>query len=268
MFAALQSIVKDAGEIALRFFEPDKATTADVEWKRDGSPVTEADFAVNRFLEQALRDLWSGAAWLSEESVDDPERLTASHVIIVDPIDGTRGFARGDRNWAVAVALVANGRPICSVVHAPALAETYAAVVGGGATLNGRPIQVGSRTATGPDMKITCPKGLADALRAAGVQFEFRPKIASLALRITKVASGVYDAGFATSNSHDWDLAAADLILQEANGILADLSGNPLVYNRPEPVHGILIASAREFQPSFRATLALTPFGRSSAKPS
>ncbi len=259
----LVSIAEEAGRIAMRFFRAGSQTEAEVEWKGDGSPVTEADYAVNAFLEPALKALWPGAAWLSEESVDDPARVSATHVIIVDPIDGTRGFARGDRNWAVAIALCEAGRPICGIVHAPALGETYGARTGGGATLNGTPLHVRTDATLRPDMRLTCPGNLAKALATAGVAMVFEPKIASLALRIVKVASGVYDAGYALRDSHDWDLAAADLVLTEAGGILADLDGNPLLYNKLEPVHGILTAAPRALRPAFRDALARTSFGGS-----
>ena len=245
----------------MRFFRAGTDAEAEIEWKGDGSPVTEADYAVNAFLEPRLKALWPGAAWLSEESADDPARVSARHVIIVDPIDGTRGFARGDRHWAVAIALCEAGRPICGIVHAPALEETYSAAAGRGATLNGRLLRVRSDALLQADMRLTCPGNLAKALAKAGVSMSFEPKIASLALRIVKVASGVYDAGFALRDSHDWDLAAADLVLTEAGGILADLDGRPLIYNKADPVHGVLTAAPRTLRSAFRDALALTPFG-------
>ena len=183
-------------------------------------------------------------------------------MIIVDPIDGTRGFARGDHNWAIAIALVEHGRPIVGIVHAPALGETYLAVAGQGATLNGTTLCLPEQDHLWPQMQITCPANVAKALEAAGVDFTFQPKIASLALRIVKVASGVYDAGFASRNAHDWDLAAADLVLQEAGGILSSLDGAPLRYNKADPSHGVLTATTLHLQASFRAAIGLTPFGR------
>lgn len=197
--------------------------------------------------------------------MDDVRRLGARHVIIVDPIDGTRGFARGDPNWVIAIALVEDGRPISAVVHAPALAETYTAIRGQGASLNGRPIRLHPPPDLRDDMRVTCPNILVKALKAAGISFAFQPKIASLALRIAKVASGVYDAGFTTSNSHDWDIAAADLVLEEAGGFLARLDGRPVAYNRPNPSHGVLTATPRPLQPSFREAVGLTSFGRDHA---
>ena len=271
MLARLVGLATEAGDIALGYFEPGGKTRAGVEWKGDGSPVTEADYAVNRFLEPRLRGLWPEAAWLSEESVDDESRLAAESVIIVDPIDGTRGFSRGDRHWCVAIAHVTRGRPTMAVVHAPALEETYSAIAGGGAFLNGRPLHVPDRDEPGRGsageaapvrrMQITCPEGLSKALRAVGIHYDFQPKIASLALRVAMVASGVYDAGFTTRNSHDWDLAAADLVLQEAGGLLADLDGAPLIYNKRDPSHGALTATPLCLRSRFREVLALTPYG-------
>ena len=71
------------------------------------------------------------------------------------------------------------------------------------------------------------------------------PRIGSLALRLTRIAQGTVDLAFAGGNSHDWDLAAADLLVHEAGGAMTTLAGTPLAYNRPEPVHGPLIAAGR-----------------------
>jgi myo-inositol-1(or 4)-monophosphatase len=71
------------------------------------------------------------------------------------------------------------------------------------------------------------------------------PRIGSLALRLTRVAHGAIDLAFAGGNSHDWDLAAADLLVHEAGGAMTTLAGQLLTYNRPEPVHGPLLAAGR-----------------------
>jgi myo-inositol-1(or 4)-monophosphatase len=257
--ASLTAIAEEAGQIALGYYRPGATTRAEIEWKGDGSPVTEADFAVNAFLERRLRALFPKAAWLSEESVDDQTRLGAPQVLIVDPIDGTRGFARGEPHWAVAVALVEDGRPVIGVVHAPALAETYAARAGAGATLNGAALAVADVALPDlRDLRVTCPGGLAKALRSIGADFAFQPKIASLALRVAKVAAGVYDAGLTAGQSHDWDIAAADLVLAEAGGLICGLDGRPVAYNKPDPSHGVLAASAPRLQETLRQALRRT----------
>jgi myo-inositol-1(or 4)-monophosphatase len=71
------------------------------------------------------------------------------------------------------------------------------------------------------------------------------PRVHSLALRFARVAQGRIDAALAGGNSHDWDLAAADLLVHEAQGTLTTLAGDPIVYNRSEPIHGPLIAAGR-----------------------
>jgi myo-inositol-1(or 4)-monophosphatase len=234
---------RDAGELALGFFRPGERTTAEVSHKEGGSPVTEADILVDRFLEHRLAPLFPEAGWLSEESLDSAQRLSRDLVLVVDPIDGTRGFANGHAVWAIAVALVRAGRPIIGIVHAPALKETYVATQGGGARLNGKSIAVSSCVALSAEARVAAPVRLADELRRAGLAFELQPRVPSLALRITNVARGALDAGFASENARDWDIAAADLILQEAGGRLTSLDGCAITYNRVDTRHGVLVAA-------------------------
>ncbi len=240
---AFAQAARDAGELALGFFRPGERTSAEVSHKDGGSPVTEADILVDRFLERRLGSLLPEAGWLSEETVDSARRLTKELVLVVDPIDGTRGFASGHAVWAIAVALVREGRPIIGVVHAPALKETYVAAQGAGARLNGKAIAVSSCAALAPESKVAAPVRLAEALRRAGLEFDLQPRLPSLAMRIANVARGALDAGFASENAHDWDIAAADLILQEAGGRLATLDGCAIAYNRVDTRHGVLTAA-------------------------
>ncbi|HYP57573.1 MAG TPA: 3'(2'),5'-bisphosphate nucleotidase CysQ [Beijerinckia sp.] len=243
LVAAFADAARAAGELALGFFRPGARTSAEISRKDGGSPVTEADYLVDRFLKERLEALLPQAGWLSEETEDSSERLSKDVVLVVDPIDGTRGFANGDRAWAIAIALVVEQRPLIGVVHAPALQETYVAVREGGARLNGQPIAVSKRSTLGAGAKVAAPAPLAEDLRRAGLSFDLQPKIPSLAMRLVYVASGVLDAGFASENSHDWDIAAADLILHEAGGRLADLDGAALLYNRRDTRHGLLTAA-------------------------
>jgi myo-inositol-1(or 4)-monophosphatase len=82
-------------------------------------------------------------------------------------------------------------------------------------------------------------------LSELGLNVILEPRVPSLALRIARVAQGRYDAAFASSNSHDWDLAAADLLVHEAGGAVTTLAGQRLIYNTHEPVHGAVIAAGR-----------------------
>src|SRR5262249_39192061 len=148
----------EAGALALEHFNPGGRTSARVVTKPGGSPVTDADLAADSLLRCRLRAALPDAGWLSEETVDDFERLSRRSLIIVDPIDGTRAFVIGDPRWCVSVALVVDGRPVAGVVHAPALGETYAAAHGGGATFNDAALASAAawppRAAAGPKLVI------------------------------------------------------------------------------------------------------------------
>jgi len=241
LLPAVEAACREAGQLALDLFRPGAQTVAKTWSKAGGSPVTEADIGVDTFLNVRLSALLPDAAWLSEETADDTIRLSRRFVWVVDPIDGTRAFMSGSPDWAVCVALLDNGRPVLGVVHAPAGATTYTALSGGGALSNGRPIQTSGLAAlTGA--RIAGPKPMLDAL-ARQETFTAADKIPSLALRLTRIADGTIDAGLVSPDARDWDLAAADLVLNEAGGQVTTADGEPLRYNRETPIHGMLMAS-------------------------
>ena len=239
--AALDAAASEAGALALRWFRPGERTAARTDYKQGGSPVTEADLAVDAFLRERLTTLFPDAGWLSEETADSPARLDTRRVFIVDPIDGTRGFADGDARWAVSIALVEDGRPIVGVVAAPALGESFVASLGEGARRN-RDVLKLSASARLAGGRLAGPQPSAKKT-AENAGMTLVPKIPSLALRFAHVASGAIEAAVSSANSHDWDIAAADLILHEAGGKLTGLDGRAPVYNRRELKHGPLAAA-------------------------
>src|SRR5580704_10171502 len=207
------------------------------------SPVSDADIAVDNLLRERLRD--DDIAWLSEESVDDPVRLKARFVWVVDPIDGTRAYIGGLPDWSVSAALVENGRPVAACLFAPVSEEFFAAVSGAGATRNGTAIAV-SNGAGLAQARIAGPKRLLERLQAVSPPFTVMPRTHSLALRLARVVEGTFEAAFAGGNSHDWDLAAADLLVHEAGGALSPFGGGSVTYNCPVPRHGMLVAAGRD----------------------
>ncbi|MCJ2012935.1 3'(2'),5'-bisphosphate nucleotidase CysQ [Methylobacterium sp. J-076] len=243
----LRTVMREAASIARPYFRQGKQTTARVWSKAGGSPVTEADVAVDTFLKIRLSELVPQAAWLSEETADDPARLGRDLVWIVDPIDGTRAFLSGHPDWSIAVALLQAGEPVIGFVHAPALDVAYEAVRGQGAFKDETKIVVAGRDSLQAS-RITGPKPMLDRLtRGAGPNPDFVriDRIPSLALRLVRVADGSVDVGMISSDARDWDLAAADLVLREAGGAVCTLTGEATVYNRPDPVHGELVALPR-----------------------
>ncbi len=237
----LKDAVRDAGALALSLFRTDLRNWT----KGASSPVSEADIAVNDLLEQRLRSARPDYGWLSEESVDDEQRLGKRLVWIVDPIDGTRGYLAGREDWCVSVALVENTSPVLAAVFAPASGEFFFARRGHGATRNETPIHATSGGAV-EFSRIAGPKPLVERLNLASAGIQLHPRIASLALRLCRVAQGSLDVAFAAGQSRDWDLAAAHLIVQEANGSMTALSGDTIRYNRREVTHGVLVAAGRD----------------------
>ncbi|HEY0224650.1 MAG TPA: 3'(2'),5'-bisphosphate nucleotidase CysQ [Pseudolabrys sp.] len=237
--SALEEVMREAGELA--------RVTARGPFKRwtkgdDNSPVSEGDIAVNNLLRTRLAALAPEAGWLSEETEDSLPGRSMATAWIVDPIDGTRAYISGRDDWTISVALVDDGTPVLAALYAPATDEMFLAQRGQGTTRNGAVITAN----TGPGLegaKLAGPKRYLDKLAGLNPQILAQPKVHSLALRLTRVADGELDAAFASPGSHDWDLAAADLLVREAGGRMTDLTGKPLVFNRPHTTHGALIAA-------------------------
>ena len=237
----LTQTVRDAGALGLSLFRTELKM-----WTKGGtSPVSEADIAVNDLIQSRLQAATPDYGWLSEESADDESRLARNLTWIIDPIDGTRGYLAGREDWCVSVALVEGARPLLAAVFAPSTDEFFFAARGQGTTLNGAPIRAASGTALDYP-RIAGPKPLVERLARPRQDITLYPRIGSLALRLCWAASGKLDAAFAGGQSRDWDLAAADLIVHEANGRMTALSGEPLLYNRREVTHGLLVAAGAD----------------------
>jgi myo-inositol-1(or 4)-monophosphatase len=235
---ALEGVVREAGALAHGAFGTRVRTWV----KEHDSPVSEIDIAVNELLMERLSRLAPEAGWLSEESADDPARLDAARVWIVDPIDGTRAFINGRPDWTISVALVEARRPVVAALYAPVSGELFRAAAGTGATCNGAPIAASPGCAIA-GARLAGPKSVLDRLATVAPEFTILPRIHSLALRLARVADGTLDAAFASSTSHDWDLAAADLLVHEAGGALTTLAGTTLAYNGRTTVHDTLVAA-------------------------
>ncbi len=224
----LEQTATKAGEIALRYFRADNKV-----WMKPGdSPVSEADFEVDAFLRQELLDARPDYGWLSEETADSEDRLDRNEIFVVDPIDGTRGFIAGDIHWCISIAIVRDGRPVGAVLHCPAVERTFLAATGMGSKMNGTAL----KPVYGDTVhSLTGSKRLnRDIASKFPGEFDIIPYVPSLAYRVALVASGEVDGAYARSGAHEWDLAAADLVLSEAGGSLTDSSGAAIVYNAPK----------------------------------
>jgi myo-inositol-1(or 4)-monophosphatase len=224
----LERVVREAGAIAREIFNGSCKT-----WhKKDGSPVTEADLAVNKYLSEHLRAARPDYAWLSEENEDDQSRFAAERIFVVDPIDGTLAFVKRRPHFTVSVAVVEGDRPVSAAVYNPITDESYSAAAGKGARLNGAPIHVSERREL-EGCRMLASKATLSHARWAPWPAMHVENPNSIAYRVALVASGKFDAAMTMAALHDWDLAAADLIVQEAGGLITSIEGVAPRYNRP-----------------------------------
>lgn len=200
-------------------------------WEKEpGQPVSNADLLVDEHLKAVLGRLAPDAAWLSEETVDDPVRLNAERLWLVDPIDGTRDFVRGRPGWAVSVALAERGEIRLAALAAPARGELWLAGKGLGATRNGVRLRASVRG------ELAGARVPADQLPKADRDLVCVKKPNSIALRMAMVAADEADLVATVRWGAEWDIAAASLIAREAGASVTDALGAPFVFNRRKPV--------------------------------
>ena len=251
----LRRAVRDAGALALDYFRRGR-DRYEVREKSPGDPVTEADLAVDAALREALVGARPDYGWLSEETDDDPARLAARKVWVVDPIDGTRGFVRGAREWAVSAALVEAGRPVAACVFNPAAGAFHDAVAGGGARVNGAPARVSAARSVAGAALASSRHERRRALWSGRVpEAELRP-IDAIAWKLALVACGGVDGAVALRPKSDWDIAAGDLLIREAGGAVTTPDGGALIYNRPDVRKRGLVAAGPELHRLLVARLA------------
>ncbi|WP_324261792.1 3'(2'),5'-bisphosphate nucleotidase CysQ [Altererythrobacter sp. H2] len=233
----LGQIVREAGRIAYDAW-PGAGNTVESWEKEPGSPVCAADLAVDAFLKRELGRLLPSAGWLSEETVDAPERLERGLIWLVDPIDGTRDFLKGKSGWAVSVALISAGRPLIGMLEAPARSESWLGIAGQGAWLNGSALSASRRPG------FAGARVPADSLAKVDRVLTLVDKPNSIALRIAMVADDRADLVATLRWGYEWDIAAAALIAREAGAAVTDAFGAPLNYNKRDPrAFGLLVSA-------------------------
>jgi myo-inositol-1(or 4)-monophosphatase len=231
--------LRQAGEIARAGF----AGAPQVWEKSKGNPVTETDIAVDRHLASVLGAARPDYGWLSEETTDQPERLSRRRLFIVDPIDGTLAFVKRKPEFVICVAVVEDGVPVASGVLNPITDELYTASVGDGSFLNGRRLRVSARDAL-PGCRMLVARDVIEhkAWPEPWPAMEVG-KRASIAYRMALVASGHYDCMMALSTKQEWDTAAATLLVQEAGGLVTSHAGEGLLYNQSQPLHRSIVCA-------------------------
>ncbi|MBN2333759.1 MAG: 3'(2'),5'-bisphosphate nucleotidase CysQ [Deltaproteobacteria bacterium] len=246
------TIAKTAGAAIMAYYR----SNYEVKNKAPDNPVTDADYAADRLLKEQLTALLPTAGWLSEESVDQPERLQKEQVWVVDPLDGTKEFILGIPEFAVSIGLVDNGQSVLGVIYNPATDELFAGSRGNGIVLNGKPMQTTSRT--------LLPGAAIDASRSECNRGEFTPFedllqitiVGSTAYKLARVAAGLCDASWSRGPKNEWDICAGVLLIDEAGGSCVDLNNTPFSFNRPKTLVNGFIADNGQLHEQIIAALA------------
>lgn len=228
----LLDFARASGEIARKFHGRNPET-----WEKDGGagPVTEADIAIDRMLRHELLAAKPDYGWLSEETEDNQDRTAHDRVFIVDPIDGTRAFMRGDDGFCHALAIADKGMIVAAAAYFPIKDQMYWATKGGSAFRDGEPINSSERTEI-EGASTLAGKIQKNALKWPGgpppVNRTFRN---SLVYRHCLVADGSYDLAFTLRPAWEWDVAAGELIAAEAGAAVSTTEGTSWHYNAPHP---------------------------------
>jgi myo-inositol-1(or 4)-monophosphatase len=216
-FAALVAV--DAGKLGLSYFG--RLSELTVTSKGHQDMVSEADRDVETFLRAEISKAFPDDGILGEEH--GLSSGTSGFTWVLDPIDGTANFVNGIPAWSVVVACVTDEDTVVGVIHEPNAQETFAASLGGGVTLNGKPIRASSATSlsqgsvgVGLSNRVDWRPAvtfITDLMEQGGLFF----RNASGAIMLAYVASGRL-LGYVEQHMNAWDCAAGLLMIREAGG--------------------------------------------------
>ena len=221
----------EAGEILRRHF---RERGYEVGSKGRDNPVTSADLEADAALREHLSGAFPEYGWLSEETTDDGLRLSRRRVWIVDPLDGTKEFIKGIPEFVVAIALAEDGVPVLGVTYNPIKRELFWAARGAGCYLDGTPVHVTDAAGlTGAVVLASRSETARGEWRAYQGQIVANP-IGSVAYKLALVAAGKADATFTATPKSEWDIASGAALLAEAGGVMTDIHGHPIRFNRKQ----------------------------------
>jgi len=228
------AIARRAAEAILAVYAQD----FEVVCKDDDSPVTAADLAAQRVIEEGLRELTPGVPVISEEALAAPwaERRTWRRYWLVDPLDGTREFVKRNGEFTVNIALIEDHRTVLGVVLAPVTGDLYAAAQGEGAwrqrSIDAPRERLSTRRAKGV-LTVTGSRSYGTGRTMTLLQRlgEHETFALGSSLKFCVIARGDADIYLRLGATSEWDTAAAQCVLEEAGGAVLDLAGRPFRYN-------------------------------------
>jgi myo-inositol-1(or 4)-monophosphatase len=220
-----------AGDILERYF---RDRGFEINQKGKDNPVTTADFDADHEIKHLLRRGFPDYGWLSEETADDPERLSRRRVWIVDPLDGTKEFIKGIPEFVVAIALAEDGHPVLGVTYNPIKREMFWCARGQGCYMDSLQVRV---TPTPTLEHATVLASRSETSRGEWKNYEGKLRvnpIGSVAYKLALVAAGRADATFTRTPKSEWDIASGAALIVEAGGRITDIDGSEMLFNKPE----------------------------------
>lgn len=229
-------LARQAGDEIMRYYQTGLAVTH----KAEDEPVTAADQAADDLIVAGLRSAFPGDGLLTEESDDDLSRLERDRVWIVDPLDGTVEFVTETGDFLVQVGLAVDHYPALGVLYQPTRGWLYHAVRGHGAYRvgkNGRQRLRVSTTDQPGRMCLVASRShysafVESARQALGIESVIH--MGSVGLKVGLLAQGACDLYVATTIAKEWDLCAPHAVLLEAGGVMTNLCGEALTYNKAD----------------------------------
>ena len=229
----IESIAADAGTEIMNIYEKE----FEVEYKKDNSPLTEADLKSNKIICDSLTNYFPEIPILSEENTEIPfsHRSKWDYYWCIDPIDGTKEFIKKNDEFTVNIALIHKNQPVLGVVYAPALNKMYSAKQGEGAFLNSQKLPLNNVSnqfvvvASKSHLSVETEKFI-DRLKNNFSDVEIDSKGSSL--KLCMIAEGSATIYPRLAPTMEWDTAAADAIVRESGKMTYkyDSTKSPLDY--------------------------------------
>ncbi len=201
--------------------------------KPDGSEVTDADEAVQEMITQRIAERYADHGVIGEEAIQAvsplPDPAGVRYCWIIDPVDGTRNYARGFPAFATSIAVLDHGQPIVGVVRWHHTGQVFAATCDTVTTLDGAPVQASQRPLDS-NLLIGAQLGAHHATQEIVTPWLKSWAVRNLgatAIHLALVAGGGLDGAYAR-DCRIWDLAAGALLIEQAGGRCTDLIGQPL----------------------------------------
>lgn len=236
--------INTALDAALEVLEPFDQGRIDSTRKAGGDPVTEADLAVDAVLGELLPR--PGEGWLSEETVDNSDRLSSSSVWIVDPLDGTREFVDGIPEWCVSIGYVVDGHPVAGGIASPARGIRITGAVGSGVDLQGgTPIPPSPGLAGALVLASRSEVKRGEWSRVFSTPVSVR-NMGSVALKLGLVGAGMADATWTLVPKNEWDVAGGAAIVNAVGGVTVRPDGSPVVFNQADTLLPGFVATRAE----------------------